>query len=283
MLRIQLIVKTLLTFILAILICLGAQAKNKLPIAFLSFDGLHVAADGTRYAADGADGTNVYKVDDKGVITVFATGLAGPIDITSDSAGNLFVTNFNKPVITKIEPDGTTSEFAVTDLGPSGITIDEYDNLYVSQYGSLAGGGDTVYQITPNGEVSVYAQGGLLDTSVGITMDDLGNLYVANFNNGKIIKITPQREQILMAEFPSPDGFAIGHLVYANNRLFATGLIDQLIYIIRNNGRVRARDIVKEGEFPNGIALDATRNEVIFTNTFAASFGFDRIRLPKQH
>ena len=274
--------KTLILIILTLVISTEVSAKRKLPLAFLTFDGLHVAADGTRYAADGADGTHVYKIDDAGVVSIVATGLAGPIDITSDSLGNLYVTNFNEPVVTKIEPDGTTSEFATTNTGPSGITIDEYDNLYVNHYGSLAGGGNTILKITSSGEVTTYAEGELIDTAVGLSIDEYGNLYVANFNDGKIIKITPDREQVLIATIASDIGYAVGHLAYVEGRLFATGLASQQVYVIRANGKVKARDIVKEGEFPNGIAYDMTRSEVIFTNTFAPSFGFDRIKIRKR-
>ena len=270
-----------LLLIFALTLCTAelVSAKNKLEIGFLTFDGLHVAADGTMYAADGTDGTNVYKINESGVVEVYATGLDGPVDIATDSLGNLFVTNFHSNVVTKIEPDRTKSVFAQTDIGPSGIYADELDNIYVAHYGPLAGGGSTILKVSPNGDVTTFAEGGLLDSPIGLTMDDLGNIITANFNNGNVIKITPEGIQSLIAHIPSPYGYAIGHLEFVKNRIFATGLIDQKIYVIRKNGKVKTRDIVAPGEYPNGIAFDAVRSQVIFTNTFAPSFGIDRIKI----
>ena len=272
-------IKLIILLTLTLLTSHGTEAKNKLSLAYLTFDGLHVTADGQRFAADGIDGTNVYRISDSGVVTVYASGLAGPVDITSDSAGNLYVTNFNSAMVTKIEPTGVTSDFAATNEGPSGITSDADDNIYVTHYGPVAGGGLTILKMTPAGEVYTYAEGGLLNTMVGLTIDDESNLYAANFNTGEVIKVSPEGFQSQIALIPSAYGYAIGHLEFANNRVFATGLIDQKIYVIKRNGTLKVRDVVTEGEYPNGLAFDPVRSEVIFTNTFAPSFGFDRIKI----
>lgn len=270
----------LLTIILAMLAA-PLQAKNKLRLGFLMFDGLHVTPDGRRFGAEGATGTHVYEIKENGEVVIFASGFAGPIDITNDRAGNLFVTNFNSASVSKISPDGEVTEFASTLVGPAGITIDKEDNLFVAQFGEGNGTGDTILKIDPQGVVSTFAQGDLLSVPLGMTIDDEGNLYSANFHDGRIVKHTPQGEQTLFGTIESPFGFAIGHIEHVKDRIFATGLADSKIYVVRKRGRVRAKNIVENNEFPNGIALDKTRNQLIFTNVFAVSFGLDRITLPR--
>jgi DNA-binding beta-propeller fold protein YncE len=112
--------QTLIWTLIFTSITLNANAHNRrtLPLAFLTMDGIH--ADGT------AEGT----------ATEFASGLSGPIDVTNDSQGNLYVTNFNNGTVSKISPQGEVSEFATVLTGPSGITIDAQDNLYVSHFGA---------------------------------------------------------------------------------------------------------------------------------------------------
>lgn len=257
-----------------------ASAKRKLPLSYLSFDGLHASQSGVVFAADGFDGSKIYKIELDGTTKDFADGLNGPIDIAEDSAGNLFVTNYNSAKVSKITPAGEVVDFAEVLQRPSGIVSDQEDNLYVAHYGSDAADGDTILKITPQGEVSVFSQGGFLIAPVAMAIDPDGNIYTANFNEGSIIKLTPDGQQQIITRIGSSVGYAIGHMAYANGKLYATGLANQLIYIIRPaNGRVKARDIVEPGDFPNGITLNEVSGEVLFVNTFASADSLRRIRV----
>ena len=67
-------------------------------------------------------------------ISIITTGLMGPVGITHDSDGNLYVaTNQNHSII-KILPDGTKETFVQGSplFWPTGITIDTANNLYVA-------------------------------------------------------------------------------------------------------------------------------------------------------
>lgn len=257
----------------------NANLRRTLPLAFLTMDGIHADGSGMFYAADGFDGSRVYAITPEGTTTEFASGFSGPIDVTNDSSGNLYVTNFNNATVSKVSPQGEVSEFATVLAGPSGITVDSQDNLYVSHFGAGDGEGDTILKISPDGEVSVFSQGGLLSAPVGITFDNKGNLFTANFNNGIIIKIKPDGTQHQIAQIDAPNGFAIGHLAFANGRLFVTALAEQVVYVVRPNGRMRVIRRADEGDFPNGITFDEATNQILFTNVFAPTSGFKRIRL----
>jgi len=267
---------------LIICICLAssATARQKLPLAYITLDGIHATDSGVIFAASGFDGNKVYAVSTEGVTTDYAQGLEGPIDITDDAQGNLYVTNLNGNKVSKISADGIVSDFAITNPGPAGIVSDPQGNIYVSHYGIGNGDGDSILKITPEGHVSTFSQGDYLQAPIGITIDEHGNIYTANFNNGMIIKIAPDGVQSHLATIESSVGYAVGHLTYVNGRLFATGLANQKVYIVRvRNGRVRERNIVDEGEFPNGITFNRATSEVLFTNTFAPASDFTKIRV----
>ncbi|MEL6199073.1 MAG: hypothetical protein AAFR09_02585 [Pseudomonadota bacterium] len=258
----------------------AAYAGKSLPLSVLNFDGIHMADDGFIYAAEGFRGDRLFVITPNGQVFIQASGLAGPIDIANDSAGNLYVSNFNNATVSKVTPEGVVTKFADVRPGPAGIVVDSQDNVIVSQYGEGDGDGVTVTKITPEGEVSALASGGLLQAPVATAIDDDDNVYVANFNEGSVIKISPDGEQEFIARVDAPAGFAIGHMAYVDNRLFATSTAGQKIIVIRPNGRIRERGrAIDEGRFPNGLTYDAANNTVLFTYGFTPVSEIEQIRL----
>ncbi len=268
--------------LVALTVCGAAAASGgkALPLKVLNVDGIHAADDGLIYAAEGFLGDRVFVITQDGQAFVLASGLAGPIDVANDSAGNLYVSNFNDGTVSKITPDGEVTRFAEVLPGPAGIVVDSQDNVIVSQYGVGQGDGTTVTKISPQGEVSALSSGGLLLAPVATAIDDEDNVYVANFNEGSIIKITPDGQQSLVAQVDAPNGFAIGHLAYVGNRLFASSIAAQKIIVIRRNGNIRERGRkLNEGRFPNGLTYDAANNTVLFTYGFGPVAELERIPL----
>ena len=128
----------------------------------------------------------------------------GDADYMPDSENNL-VLKITDPagVVTTFAGDGTASYAdgmgsAAKFNKPYGIIADASGNLYVTDTGN-----NRIRKITPAGVVSTFAGDGTADYANGtgtaakfnyphgITIDESGNLYVADSRNNRIRKITP--------------------------------------------------------------------------------------------
>jgi sugar lactone lactonase YvrE len=148
----------------------------------------------------------------------FAANFNGPNKIAVDSSGNLYVADYNNATIRKITSAGdvttlagTAGEVGSTDAtgadarftALSGIAVDSSGNVYVSD-----GTTHVIRKITPAGVVTTLAgtpvpvgeNGGFADGTgaaakfdypQGVAVDANGNVFVADFNNQAIRKITP--------------------------------------------------------------------------------------------
>jgi sugar lactone lactonase YvrE len=218
----------------------GTNAKFKVP------QGLTLDDDGNLYVADRAD-HRIRKITASAeVTTVAGSGVAGhwdgyktaaefavPTDVAIDNNGNVFVTDKVYNFIRKITPTGMVSTFAGsgfnswvegqgTDAGlnnPSSITIDPAGNLYVMEEQNSA-----IRRITPNGQVTTFsgrphnytpsfmdgtASVARFNLASGIAIDKDGILFVADRENHRIRKVTPDGSVTTVAgtgEFGNVDG-----------------------------------------------------------------------------
>jgi len=206
----------------------GSEAQFAVPRGGIAFD-----AAGNLYVAD-LGNHRIRKITPEGMVSTFADDLPGdpmglyhPSGIAIDVAGNLYVTSDSR--ILKITPAGEVSIFAgrTSDAGftngvggsarfyfPDGIAIDAAGNLYVADTWN-----NRIRKVTPEGVVSTVAGGaqGFVDGAAaearfnrpeGIAIDAAGNLYVADTNNNRIRKITP--EGVVSTIAGSTSGFADG-------------------------------------------------------------------------
>ncbi len=175
-----------------------------------------------------------------------------------DSLGQAFTTlsggrGQKTPVsVFKTDTNRVMTPFLKDLLNATGLAFDRLGSLYIS---SRAEG--TIYQVTPDGRRSVYAEG--MGVATGIAFDAEENLYVGD-RTGTIFKINRERQIFVFATLePSVSAY---HLAFGpGGHLYVTGpttsSFDQ-IYRIAPTGEVGTfyRGLGR----PQGMAFDAQGN-----------------------
>ena len=171
---------------------------------------LNLINSATLYKGDGSivrDNVNV-----KNLLTTIAGGFYYPKGVNMDGSGNLYISDTSNNRIQKVDTDGiiTTVAGGGNDLGdgipatearltaPTDTVVDFAGNLYISTQG-----GNRIRKVNTDGIITTAAGKGpagyngdgipatdaLLNDACGITMDTLGNLYIADTNNHRIRKV----------------------------------------------------------------------------------------------
>ncbi len=266
-----------------------SQQNNSIPISAayvedlnmsqaIRLDGLYISDDSTIYVAEGWDGNEIFKVLPDGTVESFASGLSGPIDIVKGLDGNFYVSEWTGSGLAKITPDGVVTDFATISPGPGPMTIDGDGNIFVTH--NVNNNSGIISMVTPDGTVSVFASGSPLINPGGIDIDENGNTYVANFNNGNIIKIEPDLTMTIFSNIPVVGTWKTGHLKYVEGNLFVSAISDHRIYKVDMNGEAEVYagtgnaghegGTLEEAQFnnPNGLAVSSDNSELFVSNGF---------------
>jgi uncharacterized protein YjiK len=199
----------------------GVAARFKEP------SGVAIDSTGNIYIADTGNYT-IRKVTAAGVVTTLAgtAGMAGsadgtgaaarfnePTGVAVDSAGNVYVADMRNHTIRKVTAAGAVTTLAGTagttgsadGMGaaarfnqPIGVAVDSAGNVYVADYGN-----SIIRKVTAAGVVTTLAgtagMAGSADgtgaaarfyTPNGVAVDSTGNVYVADYGNSMIRKVT---------------------------------------------------------------------------------------------
>jgi sugar lactone lactonase YvrE len=195
--------------------------------AFFSPQGVAVDSSGNVNVADTLNNC-IRKITSSGIVTTFAgsriigstNGVGAdaefyyPQGVAFDSSGDLYVGDTYNHLIRKITPSGIVTTFAgtagiigstngvgtnATFYYPQAVAVDSCGNVYVGDYTN-----HLIRKITPSGYVTTLA--GTAGTSgssngvgtnarfsspTGVAVDSSGNVYVGDYLNHLIRKITP--------------------------------------------------------------------------------------------
>jgi DNA-binding beta-propeller fold protein YncE len=239
--------------------------------------GITAAEDGTLYITDNGN-NNIRKISPNGIVETLtpAGSLHGPSGIIMCTDGNLYACESQMNRIVKISPSGKISPLKFFELcqdgghiqttfsSPNGIFIAPDGTIYVADTFN-----NKIKKINPSGLVEVLAgsTAGYMDGKCseakfhwpyGITMDKDGSLYVSDYWNNTIRKIStagvvstiagsinPGNDDAKVgtdARFRGPAGLAIAD--------------DGTIYIADNNNS-RIRSILTTGEVTTIAGTDA--------------------------
>lgn len=182
--------------------------------------GIAVDPAGNVFVAD-VDSYRVRKITPSGIITTYAgngqavfvsdtetaVGDGGPATsaaispryLATDASGNLFIADMRHHRIRKVTPAGTITTVAGSGVAGysgdggaatsarfqdfGGITVDKSGNLFISS-------GNSVRKVSTNGIVTKIS-GAPLTTPMGLAFDAAGNLFVADYGNHLVRRITP--------------------------------------------------------------------------------------------
>ncbi len=219
-----------------------------------------------------------------------------PFDVTVDGSGNVFVADRTNHSIRKITAAGVVTTFAgragapgaangsgasARFSNPQGVASDSAGNIYVADTGN-----HTIRKITPTGVVSTFAGsagrpgstdgvGGTVRFSspFAVAVDGSGNVYVSDFNNSVIRKITSSGVVTTLAGLAGQEGLRDGSgssarffgaydlAVDRNGNVLATDTFNHVVRLITPSGDVTTITGSQARFFyPQGIAADATGN-----------------------
>ena len=159
-------------------------------------------------------GKEVLEVSLEGVFKVFANNIPKPAGLTSDAAGNVFVSSFVRSpngAVFRCNLEGNCNACVSKLNRPDGLLLSSRTTLIATERGNsrllkipLIEDGSACGETEP---VPISGPSDLLKDPIGITVDRRGSLIVADFFNKTLVKISPEGNGIIIGRgFDRPVG-----------------------------------------------------------------------------
>jgi hypothetical protein len=284
--------------------------------------GVAVDGAGSVYVADTGNST-VRKVTTNGVVTTLAGSAGqfgsvdvnpadaqfnGPSGVALDGSGNLYVADAYNNVLRKVTSAGVVTTLAgsasqsgsADGMGgsaqfshPSNVALDSVGNIYVSDTYNF-----TIRKVTSTGTVTTLAgnpgqpgsedgtgSAALFSSPSGVAVDGVGNVYVADFGNSTIRKVTAAGVVTTLAGsagqfggvngsrnlalFNGPNGVAVdtnGNIYVADSgnftirKITSVGVVTTLAGSAGKPGWADGAGIAARFDYPYGLAVDSAGN-----------------------
>jgi kumamolisin len=308
---------------------IGSHNASGTGATFAYPSGIAVDSSGNLYIAD-YNNNAIREVTPGGAVSTPYGSLAGtsgstnasgnsalfdtPNGVAVDGSNNLYVADTGNNLIRKIVSGvvstlaGSGGQFNL----PEGVAVDGSGNVYVADTGN-----DTIDKISPGGVVSIlagqtktagYANGAgatqaLFNGPSGVAVDGSGNVYVADFNNDVVRKITSAGLVSTIAgqagvagyldgpgataQFNTPSGIAIdgagnlyvtdslvppiGSIAAGNDlvrRITPVGVVSTIAGQPGNEGMANGTGTAAQFYSVQAVALNATTGAVFLADTY---------------
>lgn len=234
-----------------------------------------------------------------------AASFSNPNGVALDAAGNVYVADQANNLIRKITTVGVVTTLSGTLTsgssnatvigaiasynGPTGVAVDATGNVYVADFGNnqirkiaTTGAVTTLAGSTRSGNANGTGTAAGFNGPAGVAVDAVGNVYVADFNNNLIRKITAAGVVTTLAgstagnangtgtaaSFRGPRGVAVDaagnvYVADANNNLIRKITAAGLVTTLAGNGSAgnsSGAGTAASFYYPSGIAVDAAGN-----------------------
>jgi kumamolisin len=162
--------------------------------------GVALDNSGNAYIADGNNNV-IREITPAGLVSTPYTGFSEPNGVARDNVNNLlYVADTKNNLIRQVTATGTITSIGTshTFKTPLAVAVDSSGNVYVADSGN-----NEIVKITTGGTTTVIAGNGAaayldsttgtsaeFDYPTGIAVDGSGNIYVADFDNCVVRKIT---------------------------------------------------------------------------------------------
>lgn len=276
--------KTLLLHLVLLFICGTLSAQNVSTyhqvINQRIDDDMIFDAQGNLYGSN-YNGTSVYKKDLSGTVTTFAGGMNTPNGLEFDRQGNLWVCDNVGNKVYKFNSAGVPYDTLLI-VNPSGIIrIPGTDSMIITSYAL-----NELLKSDSAGSSFLWKNGPELVGPVGLVYDPDTNLYLSNYTDRKIYRVT-EDSLYYVATLPDPTNGALGFITWAKGMLWATGFGSNKIYRVDPNyvdsvawfagsvsGSVDGSVSVARFNKPNGILPSQGGDSL-----FVSDYGTGRVRL----
>jgi len=159
--------------------------------------GLAFNMTGELFVSSRFDG-NVYSIDPAGRMQLFTEGMGIATGIAFDRNGNLYIGDRSGSIF-KINPDREIFVFATLEpsIAAYHLAFGMDDQLYIT--GPTTSSFDSIYRISPNGEVAKYFTG--LGRPQGLAVDIEGHVYVIGSFRGRhgVFRIRDGNPELIVA------------------------------------------------------------------------------------
>ena len=189
------------------------------------------------------------------VATVFAAGFSNPSALAFDSAGDLYVSNYDTNTISKVTSGGAISNFASGFNGPTDLAFDAMGTLYVANNGD-----GSVSQVNNSGNVSTFVTG--LAYPMGLAFDSVGNLFVSTAEDNAVWSLAIDGSASLFASsFNNPNALAFD----SNGNLYVANQGDNSVSKVTSGG-ISWTSFTNSVAGADGLAFESSGNLYVANN-----------------